>query len=607
MSRPPEGPVVRKGPRWTHNDDKPKNLTEAMKNLLKYMGKERKYLYIGMILAISSSVLSLIGPQYLSQITDAISDGIESSVPADLAWVAKLGLILIVLYGTSLVFSVLQAYYIGAASERIGDKARRDLARKFDRLPLGYMESHNTGDLMSRMSNDTDTLRTGAAECFSMLLISVSMLFGSLVMMLYTEWRLAVFAILPALTGFAIIWYVTHNTQKYFTAQQRDLGVVNGIVEEVYYGHDIVKTYDNTENNGVIFDTVNQRLFDSSFKARVITGTVPEIMHFISNFGYVIVCVVGSMMILQGSMGFGTIVAFTVYIKQFTRPVAEIADVIARMQSVASASERILSLLDEKEMEESSDCVKSEKIRGEIEFRDVHFGYDKGSEIIHGLNLKADAGDTVAIVGPTGAGKTTLINLLIRFYDTDSGDILIDGISSKKMTRELVREQFSVVLQDPWVFEGTVAENIGFNGTDVTMDRVEECCKIAGIDDFVRTLPNGYDTVLEGETAISVGQKQQLVIARALLKDAPVVILDEATSSVDTRTEKRIQDAMNILTRGKTTFVIAHRLSTIRNADHILVMDKGRIIESGTHEQLLGRSGFYKNLYDSQFADTDML
>lgn len=607
MSRPPEGPVVRKGPRWTHNDDKPKNLTEAMKNLLKYMGKERKYLYIGMILAISSSVLSLIGPQYLSQITDAISDGIESSVPADLAWVAKLGLILIVLYGTSLVFSVLQAYYIGAASERIGDKARRDLARKFDRLPLGYMESHNTGDLMSRMSNDTDTLRTGAAECFSMLLISVSMLFGSLVMMLYTEWRLAVFAILPALTGFAIIWYVTHNTQKYFTAQQRDLGVVNGIVEEVYYGHDIVKTYDNTENNGVIFDTVNQRLFDSSFKARVITGTVPEIMHFISNFGYVIVCVVGSMMILQGSMGFGTIVAFTVYIKQFTRPVAEIADVIARMQSVASASERILSLLDEKEMEEYSDCVKSEKIRGEIEFRDVHFGYDKGSEIIHGLNLKADAGDTVAIVGPTGAGKTTLINLLIRFYDTDSGDILIDGISSKKMTRELVREQFSVVLQDPWVFEGTVAENIGFNGTDVTMDRVEECCKIAGIDDFVRTLPNGYDTVLEGETAISVGQKQQLVIARALLKDAPVVILDEATSSVDTRTEKRIQDAMNILTRGKTTFVIAHRLSTIRNADHILVMDKGRIIESGTHEQLLGRSGFYKNLYDSQFADADML
>lgn len=607
MSRPPEGPPLRKGPRWARGGDKPKDLGNAMKSLLIYMGKERRALYLGITFAVISSVLALIGPQYLSMIADGISESIQTYSPVDVKWVASIGLLLILIYSVSLIFSILEPYVIGAASERVGDKARRDLTKKFNDVPLGYIESHNTGDLMSRMSNDTDALRTGSAECFSMLIVSLTMLIGSFVMMLYTEWRLALFAALPSVAGFAIIWFVTHHTQKFFIAQQNDLGVVNGIVEEVYYGHDIVKTYNNRKKNDELFDVVNQRLFDSAFKARVITGTVPEIMHFISNLGYVIVCIVGSMMILDGMIGFGTIVAFIVYIKQFTRPIAEIADIIARMQSVASASERIFALLAEDDMEEVPELKGFMKAKGEIEFRDVRFGYDPENEIIHGLNLKVRPGDTIAIVGPTGAGKTTLINLLIRFYDVDSGDILIDGISSRKMSRAQVREQFSMVLQDPWVFEGTVADNVRFTMKDASTEDVVDCCKAVGIDDFIETLPEGYDTILESDTAMSVGQKQQLVIARAILKDAPIVILDEATSSVDTRTEKRIQEAMNKLTRGKTSFVIAHRLSTIRNASHILVINDGRIIESGTHEELLEHNGFYRTLFDSQFADADMM
>ena len=591
------------GPRWARQD-KPRDLRAAMTGLLVYMGRERRALYAGILCALAATVLSLIGPQLLASITDSISGSILGSTPVDIGYVSRLGAILVVLYAASFLLSVGETRIIGAASERIGDRMRRDLSAKFDRLPLSYLESHSIGDMMSRMTNDTDTVRTGAAESFSTAVSAVCMIGGGLAMMLYTDWRLAVVAVLPTLLGASFLYIVTHRSQKYFVAQQRDLGLINGIVEETYYGHDVVRTYNGTAEAERRFAEVNDRLRASSFRARVATAMMPQLMNFISNLSYVVVCVAGSVLIIEGSIGYGVIVAFIVYVKRFNQPVAEMADIVARMQSVASASERVFGILSMDEMPPSSEAPNIGRASGRVEFRDVRFGYTPGREVIHGFSLTVEPGSKVAIVGPTGAGKTTIANLLVRFYDPDSGEILIDGVPTTSMSRAQVREQFSMVLQDSWLSDGTFYENVAFT-SGAGREEVERACDVVGIGDHIRSLPDGFDTVVGEASALSAGQRQQLAIARAMVKDAPMLILDEATSSVDTRTERRIQEAMDRMMVGRTSFVIAHRLSTVRDADVILVIRDGSIVEQGTHEELIALGGFYRMLYDSQFEGCD--
>ena len=591
------------GPRWARQD-KPRDLRAAMTGLLVYMGRERRALYAGILCALAATVLSLIGPQLLASITDSISGSILGSTPVDIGYVSRLGAILVVLYAASFLLSVGETRIIGAASERIGDRMRRDLSAKIDRLPLSYIESHSIGDMMSRMTNDTDTVRTGAAESFSTAVSAVCMIGGGLAMMLYTDWRLAVVAVLPTLLGASFLYIVTHRSQKYFVAQQRDLGLINGIVEETYYGHDVVRTYNGTAEAERRFAEVNDRLRASSFRARVATAMMPQLMNFISNLSYVVVCVAGSVLIIEGSIGYGVIVAFIVYVKRFNQPVAEMADIVARMQSVASASERVFGILSMDEMPPSPEAPDIGRASGRVEFRDVRFGYTPGREVIHGFSLTVEPGSKVAIVGPTGAGKTTIANLLVRFYDPDSGEILIDGIPTTSMSRAQVREQFSMVLQDSWLSDGTFYENVAFT-SGAGREEVERACDVVGIGDHIRSLPDGFDTVVGEASALSAGQRQQLAIARAMVKDAPMLILDEATSSVDTRTERRIQEAMDRMMVGRTSFVIAHRLSTVRDADVILVIRDGSIVEQGTHEELIALGGFYRMLYDSQFEGCD--
>ena len=588
------------GPQWT-KVQKPRNLKAAMKRLLSYMGPYRKDLFLGIACTLISSILALIGPQYLSSIADGISAGILTGSEIDLGGIAATGIMLIVIYVTSTLFATGEHYIIASASEKIGARMRDDLSRKMNRLAVSDLDSRSTGDVMSRMTNDTDTVSNSCAESISMTCTSLAMLIGSLVMMFYTEWRLALFAMVPTAIGFCILYVITHRTQRFFAAQQRDLGRMNGLIEEIYYGHDIVDLYNGKEESGRRFAEINGSLYHSAFLARFLTGMMPQVMNFISNLGYVIVCIAGSMMIIEGSIGYGVIVAFIVYIRQFTQPISQLADSTAMMQSVASASERVFEFLDLEEMETSPSTEMDEKVKGRVEFRNVRFGYIPGKEVIHGLDLTVEPGSKIAIVGPTGSGKTTIANLLMRFYDVDSGDILIDGMSISKMSREQVHDMFSMVLQDSWLFRGTVRENIAFTRTDVDDREIVEACEAVGIREFVESLPEKYDTVIDDRSGLSAGQRQQLTIARAIVKNAPMTILDEATSSVDTRTEKHIQAAMDRLTKGRTSFVIAHRLSTIRNSDLIIVMKEGDVIESGTHEELLEADGFYRMLYDSQF------
>ncbi len=593
-------------PRWTQGTDKPLSLTDAMRSLLTYMGNERRALAIGIVLTLVATTLALIGPQLLDAMTDAISDSIlTEDNPLDMDWIARMGLTLLCMYLLSMVLSSFQSYVLGCASERVGDRMRRELSRKLFRLPFSYLESHQIGDMMSRITNDTDTIRKGAAESITSMVNAVFTIIGALVMMLYTCPQLTIAAVMPTLVGLCIVWIVTHRTQGYFRRQTKDLGAMNSLVAEAFYGHDIVRTYNNWGRYDREFGRINESLFDSSFKARVITAMMPQMMHFISNLGYVIVCVVGSILIVQGQINYGVITAFIIYIKMFNQPVTELTEVISRMQSVASSAERVFGFLALPEMDRLPRREGMTRAEGRVEFRDVRFGYREDIEIIHGLNLVVEPGSTIAIVGPTGAGKTTIVNLLMRFHDPNSGSILIDGIPTSQLSRSQVREQFSMVLQDSWIMDGTIFENVAFTTKDATREAVMDACRTVGLGEYIDSLPDGLDSRLHTDSGLSVGQRQQIAIARAIVKDAPMIILDEATSSVDTRTEKRIQEAMDRMTSGRTSFVIAHRLSTVRDADRILVMVGGEIVESGTHEELLELNGHYRTLHDAQFEESD--
>ena len=607
MSPPgPSGGQTRpKGPRWAVGE-KPKDLKGTMVRLLHYIGKYRRDIAFGVVFSITAAVLTLIGPQYLAQVTDLVSGSILGGTSLDLGRIGGICLVLVFIYSASVIFSTCQEYLISASSEKIANVMRDDLSRKINRVPLGYFDRSSTGDIMSRLTNDADTVGNTCSESIALFISSITLAAGSVAMMFYTDPTLAAISIVPTGVGFVLMFVLIKKSQKYYRRQQGDLGAMNGLVEEVYYGHDIVRAYNGEAGSKKRFSAINDSLYTSAFYARFMTSLMPQMLNFISNIGYVIVCIFGSMMVIDGRIGYGVIVAFIVYVNQFTRPILMISESLTSMQSVAAASERIFDFLDAPEMgDEGYKDVSVANVRGEVEFRDVHFSYVPGREVIHGFSQKVEPGQKVAIVGLTGAGKTTIVNLLMRFYEADSGDILIDGIPTRSMTRSQVHGLFCMVLQDTWLFNGTIRDNIAYTKEGVSESDIRAACRAAGIDDFIMGLPDGYDTVLTDGMRLSAGQKQQITIARAIVRDSPLLILDEATSSVDTMTEKHIQNAMDVLMEGRTSFIIAHRLSTVRNADLILVMKDGSIFEKGTHEELMGIGGFYKELYDSQFENCE--
>lgn len=586
--------------------EKPKDFKLAWSKLFSYMGVYKKYVLTAIILACFGTAITLIGPDKLGDVTDMITAGIISG-NIDLEGIAAIGMFLIGIYAVYFILAYIQNYILATVAQRTARNLRRDMSVKINKLPLSYLDRMSKGDILSRVTNDIDTIGQSLNMSIGMLVTSFTLLFGSLIMMGYTNLILMVTAVLATAFGFGLIGFIIKRSQKYFDIQQKNLGAMNGHVEEIYSAHNIVKAYNGEKEAAEKFDTINNDLFSSAFKSQFFSGLMMPLMNFIGNFGYVAVCIVGSVMTINGTISFGIVVSFMIYIRLFTQPFGQIAQAFTGMQSVAAASERVFEFIDaEEQKDESGKTKRLEHVKGDVEFRDVRFGYLPGKEVIHGFSAKISAGQKVAIVGPTGAGKTTIVNLLMRFYETDSGDILIDGISTKELTRANVHDQFCMVLQDTWLFEGTIKENIVYCKKGISDVQIINACKAVGIHHYIETLPNGYDTVLSNMAGLSAGQKQQLTIARAMIEDSPLLILDEATSSVDTRTERIIQEAMDMLTEKRTSFVIAHRLSTIRNSDIIFVMKDGNIIEQGSHDELLAKGGFYSTLYNSQFEDTDM-
>ena len=585
--------------------EKPKNFKQAWARLFKYMGPYKKWFFIAVIFAIVGTAMTLLGPNVLSDITNIIKDGLVDG-NIDLEAVAELGLWLVIIYGISAVISLGQGLIMATIAQRTAGKLRNDISKKIDRIPLRYFDNAKSGDLMSRVTNDADSLGQDTNRAVSTMIVAITQFLGSLVMMIYTDLTMAGVAVGSTIIGFVLMIVIMSRSQKYFEAQQNYLGAMNGHITETYNNHSIVKSYNGDKRAKREFDQINNDLQHSGFMAMFMAGTMMPLMGFIGNFGYVMVCIVGAMMVLDGEITIGVIVAFMIYIRLFTNPLQQMSQGLTVMQSVAAAAERIFGFLDETEFEDESDKVQRIEAKGHVEFRDVHFGYSPDKEVIHGFSADIKPGQKVAIVGPTGAGKTTMVNLLMRFYEVWSGDILIDGVSTKDLTRENVHEQFCMVLQDTWLFEGTIKENLVYSREGIPDEKIEEVCKAVGIHHFIMTLPEGYDTVLQDNDTLSAGQRQQLTIARAMLDTSPMLILDEATSSVDTRTELIIQQAMDNLAHNRTSFVIAHRLSTIKNSDLIIVMKNGSIIEQGTHNELLAKGGFYEELYDSQFEETEM-
>lgn len=606
-----EARPVRRGPRGPMGHgpggyEKAKDLVGTWKKLFGYCNRYVAAVIIALICAAAGTVLTLMGPDKLSDMTDTITAGIKPGTSSiDMDKVFSIGILLIAMYAVSWLFSVIQGWTMATVTQRVSKQMRSDISQKINRLPMWFYNKTTTGDVLSRVTNDVDTIGQSLNQSLGNLVHSVILLVGSFVMMLLTNGWMTLTAVVSSLIGFVLMFTIMGKSQKYFARQQQCLGDINGHIEEMYAGHTVVRAYNGEENSGKIFDEMNNRLRESGFKAQCLAGLMQPLMGFVGNLGYVAVCVVGGAMALNGQIGFGVIVAFMMYVRYFTQPLSQIAQAMQSMQSAAAAGERVFEFLEAEEMEdESNKSVKLNKSNGMVEFEHVKFGYeDSDNIIIHDFSATAKPGQKIAIVGPTGAGKTTMVNLLMRFHEILSGEIRIDGISTKELTREDVHNQFCMVLQDTWLFEGTVKENLVYCGENVSDEEIVKACKAVGLDHFIRTLPKGYHTVLNDQTNLSQGQKQQLTIARAMIANKPMLILDEATSSVDTRTEQQIQNAMDKLMENRTSFVIAHRLSTIKNSDLILVMKNGDIVESGTHEELLAQKGFYAELYNSQFDE----
>ena len=586
--------------------DKPRDFRGTWIKLLDTCRPYWPLMVIAIIGSLIGTILNLLGPDRLSQMTDIISKGIMSGMLGgsgiDLEAVKRIGLTLIAMYAAGTLLSVMQGLLMAQVTQGVSRGLRTRISRKINRLPMAYYSHTTTGDVLSRVTNDVDTISQSLNQSISSLISALTLLVGSLVMMLKTNVIMTLTAVAASLIGFALMGQIMGRSQKYFLRQQQALGELNGHIEEVYAGHTVVKAYNAENEVSEAFRQMNTRLRRAGFRAACLSGLMQPLMGFIGNFGYVAVCVVGAMLTMNKSISFGVIVAFIMYVRFFTQPLSQIAQAMQSMQSAAAAGERVFGFLDAEEMaDESGKQPLGHKARGEVTFDHVSFGYNADRLIIHDFSASAKPGQKIAIVGPTGAGKTTMVNLLMRFYDLHGGSISIDGVPTSQRSRSDGRDQFCMVLQDTWLFEGTIRENLVYSTPGVTDEQLRSACRAVGLDHLIRTLPRGYDTVLNDQLNLSQGQKQQLTIARAMIADRPMLILDEATSSVDTRTELQIQRAMDLLMENRTSFVIAHRLSTIRNADLILVMKDGDIIESGTHEQLLEKNGFYAELYNSQF------
>ena len=581
--------------------EKSKDFKGTWMKIIRYCKRYLAVIVVALICAVAGTILTILGPDKLSDLTKVITEGIATGI--DMERVKSIGLTLVAFYVGSAILSFGQQFIMATVTQNVTKQLRSDISVKINRLPMAYYNKTSTGDVLSRVTNDVDMISQSMNQSIGNLVSAVALFFGSLIMMFKTNVIMTLTAVIATMIGFGLMSLITSHSQKYFSRQQANLGALNGHIEEIYSGHTVVKAYNGEKNAKKVFDELNNNLRDSAFKAQSLSGLMQPLMAFIGNFGYVAVCVMGAVLTMKGYIGFEVIVAFMMYIRLFTQPLAQIAQATQSLQSAAAAGERVFAFLGAEEMSDESDKTeKLGKAEGYVDFEHVKFGYeDTDKIIIHDFSAKAKPGQKIAIVGPTGAGKTTLVNLLMRFHEIQSGDIKIDGISTRDMKREEVRSQFCMVLQDTWLFEGTVRENLVYNTENVSEEKIEAACKAVGLDHFIRTLPHGYDTILNDQVSLSQGQKQQLTIARAMIADKPMLILDEATSSVDTRTELQIQKAMDALMQNRTSFVIAHRLSTIKNADLILVLKGGDIIESGNHEELLAKGGFYADLYNSQF------
>ena len=573
---------------------------QGLKNLAVYLKKYYVAIFISLLFAVAGSAITVYSPDKVSEITDLITQGILSGINMDK--INEICIFLVGLYVISIILSYSQSFIMGTITEKTTNKLRSDITNKINKLPLKYYDKTTVGDVLSRVTNDVDTIGQTLNRSMSSLVSGVSLLIGSLFMMFTTNVILTVTAIVSTLIGFVLMGLIVSKSQAYFEKQQQFLGQINGHIEEMYTGHSVIKVYNAQEKTNKEFKELNDKLRDAGWKAQFISGLMMPLMTFVGNFGYVAVCIVGAILAFNNKISFGVIVAFMLYIRLFTQPLGQLAQVATSLQSTSAASKRVFEFLEEEEMvDESNNTTSIEDVKGNVSFENVKFGYNEDKLIIKDFSVDIKAGQKVAIVGPTGAGKTTLVNLLMKFYDVNSGKIMIDGVAIQDLSREKVHDLFCMVLQDTWLFEGSIRDNITYNKKDVSESVIVAACKAVGIDHFIRTLPQGYDTILDDNTNLSAGQKQLITIARAMVKNAPLLILDEATSSVDTRTEILIQEAMDKLSVGKTSFVIAHRLSTIKNADVILVMKDGDIIESGNHEELLKLKVFYAELYNSQF------
>ena len=597
--------------------EKPQDFGGVMKKLVHFCRHYIPAIIVALVLGAIGTVCQIVGPDKLKDMTNEIAKGLPALVNGkpvlgaiDMDAVTRIAWLLVALYVGYAVLCYVQSWMMANVTQRTAQELREAISVKINKLPLKYFDKVSYGDVLSRITNDVDAIGQTLGQSVGSLITSVTLFVGALIMMFYNNVIMTVCAIASSLVGLLIMGAIMKVSQKYFSRQQIALGDVNGHVEEMYAGHTVVKAYCGEADSIRAFEKYNGDLYDSGWKSQFLSGLMMPLMNFVGNFGYVVVCVVGAVLAMDGKIEFGVIVAFMMYIRLFTQPLSQFAQAFQNLQRCAAASERVFSFLEEPEMADESDKqallgVNGKPVRGDVEFSHVKFGYDPSKTIINDFSASVKSGQKVAIVGPTGAGKTTMVNLLMRFYEISGGSIAIDGVDTKSVPRWNVHDQFSMVLQDTWVFRGTVRENIAYSKPDVTDKQIEDACKAVGLHHYIMSLPNGYDTVLDDKATLSQGQKQLLTIARAMVEDAPILILDEATSSVDTRTEELIQKAMDALTVDRTSFVIAHRLSTIRDADMILVMNHGDIVESGTHEELLAKGGFYADIYNSQFALTD--
>lgn len=589
--------------------EKPKNFKATWAKLIEYSKSYVPAIVIALLAAATGTVLQIVGPDKLKDMTNEIAKGLPALINGkpiigsiDMNAVINIAWLLVFFYAGSALLSFAQSFIMATVTQKISKTMRTDISQKINRLPLRYFDKSSYGDVLSRVTNDVDAIGQTLNQSIGSLVTSITMFVGALIMMFYNSWILALTSVGASVIGFVLMMVIMKKSQKHFVSQQRNLGNINGHIEEIYSGHNVVKVYNGGREAKKTFEEINENLYNSAWKSQFLSGLMMPIMQFIGNFGYVAVCVVGAALAINGTISFGVIVAFMMYIRLFTQPLSQMAQAANNLQRAAAAGERVFEFLDESELEDEGHKAKTlQDIQGNVEFKHVKFGYTPEKTIINDFSTKIKQGQKVAIVGPTGAGKTTIVNLLMRFYELDGGEILLDGTPISQVPRENVHEQFCMVLQDTWLFEGTIKENIIFSKQGITDEQVINACKTVGLHHFIKTLPDGYDTILNDKASLSEGQKQLITIARAMIQNAPLLILDEATSSVDTRTERIVQAAMDKLTVGRTSFVIAHRLSTIKNADMILVMKDGDIIESGRHKELLDKGGFYEELYNSQF------